>query len=88
MPYDAACECRGGRWPGWGSEVIESLCHHLLGRTRCSEIFIARSIHDGLRGAYCCTARLFRGQTGRPELLRTVQRDESQWLQLLCCSIV
>ena len=51
-------------------------------------IFIARTIQTGQGGICGCMARLFRGYTGRAELLGTVQRHGSHRLLLLCRSIV
>ena len=57
--YSRAQGAGGDCWPKWGSRAIESFCHHLLRCTRRSEIVIARSIRDGLRGAYRCITRRF-----------------------------
>jgi hypothetical protein len=50
------------------------------GMAKALGIKAARDIDNGLRDACCCKIRRFWRQIGPTEPLRTVQRDESQWV--------
>ena len=78
------CSCCTDR----GSEVIECSYSHLL-----LALVLLRDINrvhhpDGLAGHLRLHSSSVLGYSCRAELLRTLQRDGSHLLLLLCCSIV
>ena len=61
-PYDTACEVQGRPLARLGQQGDRILVSSSAGvHMALLGDFFMHSIHDGLRGAYRCIARLFRG---------------------------